>query len=95
MRIDRKELEHIAALARLELNEDEILQSAEQLSQILDYMSVINELDLTDCETLSHSIGQENVSRPDELKPGLPVKEVLENAPEALPPYFKVPRVIE
>ncbi len=95
MKIDRKEVKHIAELARLALTDAEIEQSAQQLSQILGYMSVINELELDDTEALSHVIDLENVSRPDENELGLSAESVMENAPQAFPPFFKVPRVVE
>jgi aspartyl-tRNA(Asn)/glutamyl-tRNA(Gln) amidotransferase subunit C len=95
VKIDRNEVEHIASLARLALNDAEIEQSARQLSQILDYMSVINELNLEATEPLSHVIDLENVSRCDEEQTGLSHDAVMDNAPQPLLPFFKVPRVIE
>ena len=52
--ITTEEVKHVAALARLEFNEEEIQQFAHQLARIIDYIGKLNELDTTDVPPTSH-----------------------------------------
>jgi aspartyl-tRNA(Asn)/glutamyl-tRNA(Gln) amidotransferase subunit C len=91
MAIDRDQLLHVARLARLELREDEIEQMGTQLNDILDAVSKVSELDLSDVPPTSHPLDVVNVWADDEPRPCLPVETALANAPEREGPYFKVP----
>jgi len=84
----------VAKLSRLRLSDDEVSQMAEKLSAVLDYVSKLNELDVTDVEPMAHAMDMSNVLRDDVEKPGLSVDVVLANAPDQSPPFFKVPKVI-
>jgi aspartyl-tRNA(Asn)/glutamyl-tRNA(Gln) amidotransferase subunit C len=95
MAIDRKTVEHIAKLARLELSDPELDRLREQLSSILEYAARINELDLADVEPLAHVGDFGNVMRPDVAAPSQPVEATLANAPETSAQYFSVPKIIE
>jgi aspartyl-tRNA(Asn)/glutamyl-tRNA(Gln) amidotransferase subunit C len=95
MKIDRNEVLHVANLARLELQEDEVDRLASQLSAILDYVDKLGELDLEGVEPMAHVHEIVNAFREDEPAPSLPRDEVLANAPEAEGSCFKVPKVIE
>ena len=57
MAITREEVLHVARLARLELSEDEVTRFQEQLSAILDAVSKVSELDLSDVPPTSHPLG--------------------------------------
>jgi aspartyl-tRNA(Asn)/glutamyl-tRNA(Gln) amidotransferase subunit C len=94
MSITRKDVEHIAELARLTFNEDELENFTHQLNQILDYMEKLNELDTENVEPLSHPVEGSNVFREDELKPSILTYEALKNAPNKDEQFFKVPKVI-
>jgi len=91
MAIDRKQLLHVARLARLELREDEIERLEGQLNDILDAVSKVSELDLSDVPPTSHPLDVVNVWAGDEPRPCLTVEEALANAPEREGAYFKVP----
>ncbi|HKZ72047.1 MAG TPA: Asp-tRNA(Asn)/Glu-tRNA(Gln) amidotransferase subunit GatC, partial [Nitrospirota bacterium] len=54
MKITRKEVEHVAKLARLALREEEVEQLTRQLSDILTYVEKLNELDTRNVEPTSH-----------------------------------------
>ncbi len=95
MKISRKDVEHVARLARLRLTEEEKEKFGRQLNQILEYVEKLNELDTENVEPASHVVPLKNVLREDEVSPSLPVEEVLSNAPEKKGRYFKVPRIIE
>ncbi|MCL6616743.1 MAG: Asp-tRNA(Asn)/Glu-tRNA(Gln) amidotransferase subunit GatC [Anoxybacillus ayderensis] len=67
----------------------------EQLSNILDHIEILNELDTTGVQPMAHVTGLENVMRDDVVVTGLPREAVLANAPDEEDGYFKVPPVLE
>ena len=91
MAIDREQLLHVAHLARLELREGEAERLEGQLNDILDAVSKVAELDLSDVPPTSHPHEVVNVWEDDEPRPCLPVDEALANAPEREGDFFKVP----
>jgi aspartyl-tRNA(Asn)/glutamyl-tRNA(Gln) amidotransferase subunit C len=91
MAITRDEVLHVAKLARLALTEDEIAKFQEQLSAILEAVSKVDELDLSDVEPTAHPLELSNVWAADEPRPSLPVEEALANAPDREGDYFRVP----
>jgi aspartyl-tRNA(Asn)/glutamyl-tRNA(Gln) amidotransferase subunit C len=91
MAIDRKQLLHVAHLARLELREDEIERLEGQLNDILAAVSKVSELDLSDVPPTSHPHDVVNVWGEDEPRPCLSAEDALANAPEREGDYFKVP----
>jgi len=95
MKISEKEIEHIAALARLSLSEDEKGLFGSQLSSILEYMDKLNELDTKDIEPTSHVLSLSNVMRGDVPKDSIPRDEALMNAPEHTEKFYRVPKIIE
>ncbi|HEX5894385.1 MAG TPA: Asp-tRNA(Asn)/Glu-tRNA(Gln) amidotransferase subunit GatC [Solirubrobacterales bacterium] len=89
--IDRDQVLHVARLARLRLNEEEVERMAGELSGILDHVERISELDLDGVEPTSHVIALENVLRPDEPRPSWDRGEVVERAPDPASGAFRVP----
>lgn len=89
--IDRKQVLHVAALARLELSDQEVERMASELSGILDHIEKISELDLDGVAPTSHVVGVENVLRPDEPRPSLPRDVALAQAPAVVDHGFEVP----
>lgn len=94
MIINRQQVEHVARLARLELSEKEIETYTEQLNSILEYVKVLDELDTSQVEPMAHVLPIHNIFREDEMKDSLDQEEALENAPERIGEFFKVPRII-
>ena len=94
MIIGMKDVEHIAKLAKLEFNDDEMTEFTRQFNEILSFMEKLNELDTSKVEPLSHVIELQNVFRDDEPKPSIPTEEALKNAPSKNEKFFKVPKVI-
>jgi len=90
-----QEVEHVARLARLELNEEEKRRFAEQLGAILEYAAKLNELDTSGVEPTTHVLPISNVLREDEVRPSWPLDEVLRNAPDSEDGQFRVPAVLE
>ena len=93
--LSRKEIEHVALLARLDLTEEEIERFTGQLNSIFEHFNQLNELDTTGIEPTSHAIPLGNVLREDVVTPSLSPEEVLANAPETGDTCFRVPRVVE
>jgi aspartyl-tRNA(Asn)/glutamyl-tRNA(Gln) amidotransferase subunit C len=89
-----KDVEHVAALARLAFSEEEEQKLTEQLNAILHYMEQLNALDTANVEPLSQVVALTNVFRPDALVPGVSREEALRNAPARTEKFFKVPKVI-
>jgi len=91
MAITREEVLHVAKLARLELTDDEVERLTGELSAILEAVSKVSELDLSDVPPTSHPLDVVNVWGADEPRPCLTREEALANAPERDGWYFKVP----
>ncbi|MDX6644197.1 MAG: aspartyl-tRNA(Asn)/glutamyl-tRNA(Gln) amidotransferase subunit [Solirubrobacteraceae bacterium] len=89
--IDREQVLHVARLARLRLDDDEVERMSRELSSILGHIEKIGELDLADVEPTSHVTPVENVLRPDEPRPSLPRDRALEQAPDVADGGFRVP----
>ena len=94
MSVTIKDVEHVAALARLSFNDQDKVELTEHLNQVLAYMEQLNRLDTSNVEPLSHVIELMNVFREDIVQPSTPREEVLKNAPAANEQFFKVPRGI-
>ncbi|WP_394235738.1 Asp-tRNA(Asn)/Glu-tRNA(Gln) amidotransferase subunit GatC [Niallia oryzisoli] len=89
------EVKHVANLARLGITDEEAEKFAEQLGAIITFAEQLNELDTDNVEPTSHVLDMKNVMREDIAKPGLPVEEVLKNAPAHEYGQIKVPAIIE
>src|SRR5882724_7638200 len=87
MAISREDVLHVAALAQLELSEDE----TERLNDILAAVGKVSELDLSDVPPTSHPLSVVNVFRPDVPRPSLPLDDAFANAPERDGDLFRVP----
>jgi aspartyl-tRNA(Asn)/glutamyl-tRNA(Gln) amidotransferase subunit C len=95
LKISKEEIEHIAVLARLSLPEEEKELFGSQLSNILDYMEKLNELDTKGIEPTSHVLTLSNVMRDDIPMPSIPKEDALMNAPDHTEKFFRVPKIIE
>lgn len=93
MKLTIEEVEHIAALARLELTEDEKQRYAEQLSDILDYAARLDELATDQIPPTASVLDMQLRLREDHNRPGLSQDDVLGNAAKTQNDQFKVPPV--
>ena len=93
--ISVEQVEHVAHLARLALNDTGKQQFTEQLNAILAYMEQLNEVSTADVEPTSHVLDLVNVFREDIVCQTLDVEDALRNAPESTHQYFVVPRIVE
>jgi len=95
MSISIENVEHVAKLARLNLNEEEKSRFTEQLNAILKYAEQLNGLNTESVPPTSHPVPLVNVMREDEVRASLPIEKVFRNAPEEEDGQFKVPAVLE
>lgn len=86
--VDPEEVRHVAALARVALDDDEVARFADQFGDILAYFDALDEVPAVDREA-----DLTNVMRADEVRDSLSQEEALENAGERVDGYFKGPRV--
>jgi aspartyl-tRNA(Asn)/glutamyl-tRNA(Gln) amidotransferase subunit C len=93
MAITREDVLHVAALARLEIPEDEVDAVQDQLGAILDAVGKVSELDLRDVEPMTHPLDLVNEWAEDEPRPSLSQEDALANAPDPAEGSFRVPAV--
>ena len=92
----REEVLRIAALAHLELTEDEVILFGRQITDILGYVEQVRAVDTTGVAPTSHVLDRAPLDRTDDARDGLPRLEALANAPDPAREagLFRVPRVI-
>lgn len=95
MKITRLEVEQVARLSRLALEEAELEALTGQLDAILGYVDQLNELNTDGILPTAHAVPMENAFRPDQIAPALGAEKALSNAPDAGSGCFRVPKVIE
>ena len=94
MKITRKDVEHVAHLARLNLSDDELQTMTGQLDNILSYVDTLEELDTSDVQPTSHVFSVTNAFREDVEKESLSQEEAVKNGPQQNGEMFQVPRII-
>jgi aspartyl-tRNA(Asn)/glutamyl-tRNA(Gln) amidotransferase subunit C len=93
--IDRETVIHVAKLARLGLNEEEVEVFKEQLSVILENIAILREADVSGVSPTAHASRLTNVMRPDVPQPSYPPEVLLANAPAREDNCLKVHAVLE
>jgi aspartyl-tRNA(Asn)/glutamyl-tRNA(Gln) amidotransferase subunit C len=89
--IDRAQVLHVARLARLALDEEEVERMTRELSAVLDHIEKIGELELAGVAPTAHVVDVVNALRADEPRTSLPREVVLAAAPEVVDDGFGVP----
>ena len=92
MQID---LQHVVKLARIELSAKEEQRIGPQLSEIIQYVEKLNELDVDEIEPTAHAIQLTNVLREDKPQPSLSQDDAMRNAPKSANGLFIVPKIVE
>ncbi len=95
MKITNKLIQDIAALAKLEFDEQSAEQMKADLEKIIGFVDKLNEIDTEGVEPLIYLSEEVNVLREDEIKAVVSQVEALKNAPEKDSDYFKVPTVLK
>lgn len=93
--LSREDVQHVARLARLELNSAEQEKFTKELNNILGFVEQLNELDTAGIEPTAHAIAVRNVFRPDRVTASLDPEEALANAPDRSDNFFRVPKILE
>ena len=99
MKITREDVLRVADLAYLDLSETELETYRAQIDEILEYIGKLNELDTTKVDPMAQVLADDQSAdatlREDVIVPCEVAQEVLAQAPDPEPPYFRVPKVIE
>ena len=95
MKLSREEVQHIALLARLGVDESDLEKFSVQLSNILENFEVLQQVDTTGVPPTSHPVALSNVLRDDEIAPSLAPADILANAPQEEEGCFRVRAVLE
>ena len=94
--LSRDDVLHAAKLAKLNLTNEEVTKFQEQLSEIVDYIGQLSEIDTSNCEPTSQTTRLENVLRTDEVKPdGFSQDQALAGTEKTHNGYFVVDRVLD
>ena len=94
MTITDETIDYVGILAKLELSDEEKEQAKQDMSNMLEYVSKLNELDTDSVEPMSHAFPVSNVFREDVVTNGDNSKEMLANAPKAKEGQYQVPKTI-
>ena len=95
MSLTQQEVEKIAQLARLAWTEEQKAAYQRQLSAVLDYAAMLDELDLNGIDPTAHALARENVMRDDVKEPGLSLEDVLFNSARHAQDQFLIQSVLE
>lgn len=95
MALTADEVARLAALARIDLSQQELAQLAPQLEVILDSVAVVSGVARGDIEPTSHALALTNVFRADQVRPSWPAEAMLAAAPAVEDNRFRVPRILE
>jgi len=93
--ISREDVEHVAALARLGLTDDEIDLMQGQLNRILEAVGELQSVDTSSVGPTAQVIALENVMREDVVRPGIGREAALANAPIREGALLRVPVILE
>lgn len=94
MSISRSDVEKVALLARLQLNDDELQTITGQLARIVEYVDQLSEVDTEGIDPMAHAIELVNVFRDDAAGASLTRDEALANAPHHNGSGYLVPAVL-
>lgn len=95
MSLDKKAIAKVANLARLKITDEEAEKYGAKLSNIIDFVEQLSEVDTDNVEPLASVVDITLRLREDEVTDGGYQKEILANAPETLEGFFVVPKVVE
>ena len=93
--ITKEQVNHIAHLSRLEIQEDEVDGDIEKLEKVVDLFNELNSVDTENIKPTYHVLDLVNVFREDVAQEGMNREEVLKNSKETEAGQFKVPTILE
>ena len=95
MKITTEDVDYVAGLAHLQLDDELKARLIKEMGEILDYMDKLNELDTEGVVPMMHVLDMTNVYREDVATPSLDRETALKNAPKTDGAYFLVPRILD
>ena len=95
MQVDEKTVRRIARLARIKITDEEAKGLEGELSQILNWVEQLNELDTKSVEPMTRVVAQSLKMRKDEVTDGEMADAVVKNAPMTEDHFYVVPKVVE
>ena len=95
MQLDKTLISRLEKLAKLKMNASEEADLLQDLNKIMQMIDHIQDVDVTGVEPLRHLAERSDVTRPDIVEEPLDQKIALKNGPDTMPPYFRVPNVME
>ena len=95
MKLSREEVQHIARLARLGVDEADLEKFSVQLSDILENFEILQQIDTSGVPPTSHPVAVSNVMRDDQVTPSFTPEDILANAPQEEEGCFRVRAVLE
>lgn len=94
-KVSKDDINQIALLARLELENEEVEHLTKDMENILQYVDTLTEVDVEGVEPFINAAGEGNVFRQDNIIPSIPNEKALQNAPKKGDGFFKVPAVVK
>ncbi len=95
MSLSLSDVQHVARLARVHMSDEELEHMRVQLSAILDYVALLQKLDVEGVEPTAQITGQTTVTRADHVEAALPREAALRNAPDQRDGMFRVRAVFD
>ena len=93
--ISDETIEYVGILAKLELSEEEKEQAKKDMGSMLDYIDMLNQLDTSEVEPMSHVFSVNNVFREDVVTNGDDREDIIKNTPAQKEGSFKVPKTVD
>lgn len=95
MQVDEKAVRRIARLARIKITDEEAKSLESELSQILNWVEQLDEVDTANVEPMTRVVAQKLKKREDKVTDGEIADDIVKNAPVVDDHYFVVPKVVE
>lgn len=95
MTITDELIDHLASLSKLQFNDEERANMRADFQRMLDFVTVLTEVNTENVPPLVHMTEAVNELRDDEVGPTLSTNEIMQQAPNADSPFFSVPKVID
>ncbi len=95
MKIDVKTSKRVARLARIEVLDEQLVDISKELTNIVEFMEQLNEVDISDLKKTIIKSSSQQVDREDKVTDGDYQTEILNNAPDSQAGFFAVTKVIE
>ena len=94
MKLNKEDVDYTAKLAKLTFNDSEAEKLAVDMSVILDYAHMLDEIDITGVEPLTHILEADNVMREDIPAETMSIDDALANAADSQDRFFRIPKML-